>query len=110
MTYDEVSKIIFHLGFTDGIRNVRKMHFECGKFIIGFKDEENIDEVYLSVSFKNCSESIYSVVIKETDKDAFAGKLERTIDLIKPLFITFNEQMVEKLKTLKEFHKIESWS
>jgi hypothetical protein len=110
MTYDEVSKIIFNLGFTDGIRNVRKMQFECGKFIIGFKDEENIDEAYLSVSFKNCSESLYAVVIKETDKDAFASKLERTIDLIKPLFITFNEQMIEKLKTLKEFHKIESWS
>ena len=60
MTYEEVSKALFNTGFSEGIRNLRKLEFECGRFCMGFSDKENITDIYLSVALKNSSESLYS--------------------------------------------------
>lgn len=110
MTYEEVSKVLSNVGFNSGIRNLRKLEFEGGGFCVGFSDKENITEIYLSVAVKNSSESLYAVIIKETNPEELESKIDRVINLLKPQIIAFNEEMKQKLNFLKESRKIESWS
>lgn len=110
MTYEEVSKVLFDVGFNSGIRNFRKLEFEGGRFFVGFSETENITEIYLSVAVKNSQDSLYSVTIEATNQKELKNKINRVIKLLKPKIVAFNKGIEQKLNTLKELRKIESWS
>ena len=109
MKYEEVSKALFNVGFTQGIRNIRKMEFKYGKFCVGFSDIENITQVYLSVSLKTSSESSFSCIIRENDPKELEKKIEKVVHDTKVHIITFMEKMHECFSTLEKENIVNQW-
>ena len=99
MTYDETSKMLFHLGFTEGFANIRTKKTKDYKLVSSFPNAlDTINTIYISVILNNTSQSLTSFVVEATDYETLEHKLETLLDKLKPLLTKFSED----LASLKE--------
>ena len=100
MTYDEISKMLFHFGFTEGFGNIRTKKTKDYKLVASFPNYalDNIYTIYISAMLNNTSQSLASFIVEATDYGTLEHKLETLLDKLKPLLTKFSED----LASLKE--------
>lgn len=101
MKYSEVNKVLFNAGFTNGIRNVRKLEKKGFSFTASFSDVDNILVVYLSVHIGNSRESSHSVIIPSVDSKQFEKQLDEIIQMFSVACTKFEEAINEGIEDLK---------
>lgn len=113
MTYDEISKVLFNLGFTDGISNIRIKQEPNYKLVAFFsnKDEFHINEIFISIKLKEQRESLYAFVVKAEYYKQLETDLEKVINVVKVPITKFIEEMNNSVKELKDVQNvIKEWS
>lgn len=109
MKYNEIDKMLFYHGFTEGIRNVRKKYNKYCTLIASFKDEDNIDKLFIGLRIKNCYETIYSCSIKLEYYEQAEKALEEVLRTLETEVTKFIDSLNDKLDKLKSTVIIE-WS